>query len=349
MKILYLYSEIMPYNIPVLEEFVNEFKADVHVVHWDQKKLTPYKLPANLHVTFYRRSELNRPQLSELAININPDVIFVSGWMDKGYLPIVRHFRKKRIPVVAGFDDQWNGSLRQHIAAIIFPLILYKYFSHAWVAGPLQYEYARRIGFKKRSIMFNLYSADTKLFNNVYDKSRKYKKKFYPHRFLYVGRLEYIKGIKLLIDSWAKIKSKRKNWDLVIIGDGLLKALLKKEDGIILKNFMDQESFLEDILNSGCLILPSISEPWALVLHEFSAAGLPIICSDACGAAPIFVTNGFNGYVFKKNCLEDLEEKILRIINTTDEELFKMAEKSHLNGQKITPEISAASFMSILQ
>jgi hypothetical protein len=32
-KILYLYSEIVGYNIPVFKEYVNNYNAEVHVVH----------------------------------------------------------------------------------------------------------------------------------------------------------------------------------------------------------------------------------------------------------------------------------------------------------------------------
>ena len=97
----------------------------------------------------------------------------------------------------------------------------------------------------------------------------------------------------------------------------------------------------------GCFILPSRNEPWGLVLHEFAAAGFPIICSENCGAVPMFVINNFNGYTFTPNNTEDLENQMLKIINSSDEELLKKSLCSHTMGQRITPEITAANFLSL--
>ncbi len=62
---------------------------------------------------------------------------------------------------------------------------------------------------------------------------------------------------------------------------------------------MSQDVLIKEIQKSGCFILPSIFEPWAVVIHEFACAGLPIIATEVCGATPHFVINGFNGLSIK--------------------------------------------------
>jgi glycosyltransferase involved in cell wall biosynthesis len=349
MKILYLYSELMGYQIPILREYVTKYNAEVHVIHWDQKKITPYKPPAFSNIFYYNRSDYSVKQLKEFVIKINPDIIYISGWMDKGYLVAVRPLRKLGIPVVSGMDDIWLKTLRQRIASILFPPFRKLFFSHAWVAGPYQYEFAKRLGFKNNEIIHNCLSADIEIFNLVYKESIEKKKEKYPHRFFYAGRLESNKGIGILIQAWKGIRENKKDWELCIIGNGSLHDYVASNSEIITLDFMQPENLVREIENAGCYILPSIYERWGVVLHEFSAAGLPIICSSFCGSAPFFVTHNFNGYVFRTNNIEDLEKKMLRIIDSTDEELIKMSENSHLNGQKITPQMSAASFMSILE
>ena len=59
MKILFLYSEIGPYNIPVFQCLVRNHGAEVHVVCWDKHRLTPYVPPPIQGVMWYRRSELS--------------------------------------------------------------------------------------------------------------------------------------------------------------------------------------------------------------------------------------------------------------------------------------------------
>ncbi|WP_233708080.1 glycosyltransferase [Helicobacter bizzozeronii] len=45
------------------------------------------------------------------------------------------------------------------------------------------------------------------------------------------------------------------------------------------------------------LILPSLSEPWGLVVEEALAVGLPVFVSVACGAH-VLVQEGVNGFIF---------------------------------------------------
>lgn len=340
----------MGYQIPIFKEFVNTYNAEIDVMHWDHKKLTPYVPPEIDGVQYFNRSDFSLKQLKEFVIKSNPDIIYVSGWMDKGYLRAIRPLRKKGIPVVTAFDDIWFTTFRQRIASVLFPAIKNLFFSHAWVAGPYQYEYAKRLGFKNNEIIFNCLSADTEMFNTVYRESIIEKKENYPHQFLYIGRFENVKGIDILIKAWRNIKERNasKDWELTFIGNGSLYDSISHFPGIKIINFVQPEELAIEIKKYGCFILPSRFEPWALVLHEFAAAGFPIICSDVCGAAPVFVTANYNGYTFKINDVKDLEKQMLKIINSNDAELFSKANKSHRMGQKITPELSAASIISII-
>lgn len=340
----------MGYLIPVFKEFVSRYDSEVHVIHWDHKRQTPFVTPNIEGVNFYRRVDFSSKELQDFVFSINPDIIYISGWMDIGYLSAVRQMRKKGVPVVAGFDDIWFKTYRQRIASVIFPVFKTFFYSHAWVAGPYQYEFAKRLGFRNAEIIFNCLSADNNLFSIVYENSIIEKKDIYPHKFLFSGRFEKEKGIDLLVTAWNNINRNNlhKDWTLTLIGNGSLVEYLSSFSTINYIDFLQPQDLANEIKKYGCFILPSRFEPWALVLHEYAVAGFPIICSDTCGASPVFVTAGYNGYTFKTGNIEDLEKQMLKIINSSDQELIVMSEKSHQMGNKITPEISAASFMSIL-
>lgn len=151
-----------------------------------------------------------------------------------------------------------------------------------------------------------------------------------------------------MIQAWENLKDERKDWELCFIGNGSLKSYLIEQHDVIVKDFMQPENLITEIEYSGCFILPSREEPWALVLHEFSAAGLPIICSNVCGASTVFVIPKYNGFVFNLNVVYSLENKMREIINSSDQDLSIMSQNSHTLGQRITPEIVAASLLSVL-
>ena len=336
----------MGYQLPVFNEYITKYSAEVHVIHWDHKKLTPYKADNINKLFYYKRSDFSNKDLKNFVFNLSPNIVYISGWMDKGYLLSVRILKKKGVPIITGFDDIWWKTLKQRLASLIFPFIKNYFFSHAWVAGPYQYEFAKRLGFKNEEIIFNCLSADIKTYNNAFNIFKEKKHNKYPHRFLFVGRFEKRKGLDLLIKVWERIN--KKDWELYFIGNGTLYQYILNNKDIRVIDFLQPEELVKEIERFGCFILPSRFEPWALVLHEFSAAGLPIICSDICGAVPLFVTSGYNGYVFKSGNVNDLESQMEKIINSTDDELNAMSVKSHLMGQRITPEFVASSFISVL-
>lgn len=344
MKILYLYAELMGYQIPVFKEYVVSYQAEVHVIHWDNKKLTPYVPPVLSGVNYYKRSEYNTSSLKELVININPDIVYVSGWMDKGYLFVCKCLMKNNTPIVAGCDTQWKGNLRQVLGSVYFRMFLKNCYSHIWVAGPYQYEYARKLGFKRNEIIFNTLSANTDIYN--------FKNRITDHvnanNFLYVGNFRKTKGTDVLIDAFKKYKNNNGSWGLICVGNGEMESFLREVDGITTYGFKTPEEIIEIAASSKVFILPSKFDQWGLVAHEFCALGMPLILSDKVGSSPYYLIDGFNGFTFKNSSSEDLYEKMVILSQLSELQLRKMSFNSTQLGFRITPKIAAASFISAL-
>ena len=348
MKILYLYKEVMGYTLSTIKTLVQK-GVEVHVVCSDKNKQTPYKIPNLKNVYFYSRSKYTKKSLIEMVNVINPQISVVSGWVDKGYLHVAKNLRSQGKIVVCGLDGQWHSNPKQWLGYLLskFGFFL-NYFSHAWVAGIFQYEYAKKLGFSKKKIIYDLYSCDLKKFSASYKKNLKYKNNNYPRRFLYVGRYEQIKGLDILIEAWKSIYNERKGWELHFIGNGTLENKLKETSEVIVKSFMQPDKLLSEIADSGCFVLPSKFEPWGVVVHEFAAAGLPIIASDSVGSASAFVINGYNGYKYSSQNVEQLKSCLKKIIKKKDSELLYMAKKSNEVSKRISPETSANNLLSIL-
>ena len=155
------------------------------------------------------------------------------------------------------------------------------------------------------------------------------KERHYPHRFLYVGRLSWQKSIPLLISAWKDIQEKNTDWELVLIGNGNLKDSAEGYKNIKILNWLQPEDLHEEIKKSGCFIVPSHWEPWAVTVHEFCAAGMPMILSDKIGARTTFLIDNHNGYTFESKNLESLKNALLKVINDSDKNLFQMGKHSH--------------------
>ncbi|MDR2407376.1 MAG: hypothetical protein LBE13_04595, partial [Bacteroidales bacterium] len=74
MKILYLYSELMPYQLVVFKELVKNYSAEIVAIHWDKKKLTPSVLIEMDSVTYIPRSNFNtKKEILSFVEEVKPD------------------------------------------------------------------------------------------------------------------------------------------------------------------------------------------------------------------------------------------------------------------------------------
>ncbi|MCW5584360.1 MAG: glycosyltransferase family 4 protein [Gammaproteobacteria bacterium] len=343
-KIYILYAEAMPYVAAVWDVLAVRHQCHLIVVHWDKNKHTPYTFDSKSLLAFVRSQETIETLMDRLN-TFKPDVLYVSGRMDKDYLTVAHEAKTRGIPVVMGSDKQWHGGLKDYLAVLLQKYLYKPYFTHAWIPGSRQYAYANRVGFKAENILPDLLSGNIQLFNSFYhERDRQRTRK----DILFVGRLNKAKGILPLITVLARLRGDGiftgKLW---VLGNGTIKDKLLKNDWIIHEGFTNQQDMAKTVQNTAIFCLPSIKEPWGVVIHEMAAAGIPICCSDACGAATHFVKDGYNGRIFRAGNWTDLYSKLEWLIKLPLVELNQMGERGHQLAQLITPQSAALSLLSI--
>jgi glycosyltransferase involved in cell wall biosynthesis len=122
-----------------------------------------------------------------------------------------------------------------------------------------------------------------------------------PHdgrtRYLFVGRLIERKGLDVLLDAFARVDG----GELHIAGDGPLRPLAEaaaaRDPRIRIVGHLAGDALAQAYQDADALAVPSLYEPWGLVVHEGLARGLPVIVTDQVGAADDLVDPGVNGYV----------------------------------------------------
>jgi glycosyltransferase involved in cell wall biosynthesis len=126
----------------------------------------------------------------------------------------------------------------------------------------------------------------------------------------FVGQCIPRKGIDTLLRALSTLRLHE--WCLRIIGDGLqrerLEGLAKKLGVAKRVAFMGVKNNAEvrNILaGTDLLVLPSRFDGWGSVVNEALMSGVPVICSDHCGAADLIRTSGF-GETFQARSAEDL-------------------------------------------
>jgi glycogen synthase len=107
---------------------------------------------------------------------------------------------------------------------------------------------------------------------------------------LYVGRLTKQKGLHHLILAMKYIN----NAHLTIVGDGFLKEELKEltknlsiEHKITFKGYIEYNKIKNIYKKSDIFVLPSIYEPFGIVITEAISYGLAVISTQNCGACEL--------------------------------------------------------------
>jgi len=117
-------------------------------------------------------------------------------------------------------------------------------------------------------------------------------------RFLFVGRYAPVKGVSVLVKAYQLYRRQsREPWPLIVAGDGPLKPLFSGVPGIQDIGFVQTGQLPGVLAEAACLVLPSILEPWGVVIQEAVTAGLGVICTDECGAGDVFVQQEVNGII----------------------------------------------------
>ena len=144
--------------------------------------------------------------------------------------------------------------------------------------------------------------------------------------FLFVGRLEYIKGVHNLIEAFRK----NTQFDLLIAGDGAYRKTLEEQaSGVSNIQFMgrlSQDGLADLYRNALAVIVPSICyETFGIIIIEAFSYKTPVIVNDL-GALPEVVDDSDGGFVYRTE--EELVAAMTKI--AADPELRKeMGEKGH--------------------
>ncbi len=288
----------------------------------------------------YRYPEL--PDAAELLPRLRdfrPDVMLVASWHVPAYREICRALRGHTLRVCCT-DNPWVGSARQWLGVITSPFFVQRLFDAAFVPGDHQAKLVRRLGFSPERTWRGLFSCDHAAFAATLAQRHQQP---VPRSFLYVGRLDANKNsdkaIDVLRESYLAYRSQSPApWPLLIAGDGPLRHLLVGVAGVEMIGFVQPPQLPSTMLGAGCLLLPSRVEHWGVVLHEAASAGLPIICTSACGGAIHLVRNGYNGYVMNPGSTIELTEAMMRLSSQNETGLRKMGDASFLLSLQFTPQ-----------
>jgi glycosyltransferase involved in cell wall biosynthesis len=340
---VFLYTELAAYIFKCMETLAVH-GAEVHVMAYPVNPEAPFEFDlSSVSCHYYRRDHFDFKQLSGWLLERKPDVLVCSGWIDKDYVKLARIWRGRSRTVLA-LDNPYPKKAKGMLALWRARLRFKSAFQLAWVPGIPQVAYARAMGFSFEEISQGFYSADLQLFTEV---NRLRPEGQFAQRFLYVGRYVEFKGVKELWSAFAKMSGS--GWELHCAGTGAMYEERPEIPGLRHFGFVQPSDLDNFVADGGVFVLPSHHEPWGVVVHEMAAAGLPLICSSAVGAASAFLNEGVNGMTVTPQSAESLHAAMLKMTEKTVEELQEMGRQSAALAATLGPRQWAQTALALLQ
>ena len=347
MKVVVVFRELAPYILACLRETAAKSGSELLVLCLPVNPEAPFDFGAQPGLRLVDRSGFSSRQLEAQIRDARPDLVFIADWTSRSVLKAAWNLRKD-FTLATGFDNHWNGSMKQRMLAFGASLLFPRIFRHLFIPGKPQQTFAHKLGFKHRQITEGAYSADTDMFEQYAQACETSKTQRIPHRFLCVARYIPAKGLDMLWNAFAEAKAESgSDWELWCAGTGELWDQRMEHPAIRHLGFVQPEKMGPVIEETGVFVLPSIFEPWGVVVHEYAAAGFPLLLSEAVGAASAFLEDGQNGYLFEPGNQHSLKEALLRVMRTSDSDLAQMARNSRRLASANSPEIWALRFLSM--
>lgn len=146
-----------------------------------------------------------------------------------------------------------------------------------------------------------------------------------PVRFLSVARLEKSKGHEVALRAFAALVTDRglQNWEYRIAGKGPEECRLRnvvKDLGLAERVFflgwLEPDEVASQYHACDCLVHPSFTDPFPVVVLEAMASEMVVFGSSGCGSVKDRITDGINGYIHPPGSWKLLAEQLEIAVRT---------------------------------
>jgi glycosyltransferase involved in cell wall biosynthesis len=312
---------------------------------WPDRPLQPYEsvLPG-----FWLAWGQSRFHFNWHHINFQQyDAIILNGYQNS-IAQVLARIVPKEIPLIF-----WGEQLQSQFGGLkgllqkITSRVLQRCDAIAAIGSKAQTDYQRRYPDK---LVFNIpYYCDLTAFQqNIPERPRN------PVTIFFCGQMIYRKGVDVLLKAFEKLIQSGYQARLLLVGrEAELSEMLQLIDPKILPwieyaGFQPPERLPEFFHRADIFVLPSRYDGWGVVVNQALGAGLPLICSDAVGAAYDLLDSNING----NNVSVGDDVSLFKTLELYLQDISKIrvaSQASLLKSETWSPRFGSERWVSVLQ
>jgi len=177
-----------------------------------------------------------------------------------------------------------------------------------------------------------------------------------PMRLLYVGRLIELKGVVPFAQGLAQWATDHPGVPIEfwLAGDGVERRALEQ---LVLPPNLSMKLLgaltfkqLPEVYSQGdVLVLPTLTDEWALVVDEALAAGLPVVGSIYAQAVTDLVRPEHNGWRYDPREPAQLQRVLTEVFATSPAQLVRMSQEATRSVEHRTPAFAAEGLIQAIE
>jgi glycosyltransferase involved in cell wall biosynthesis len=257
------------------------------------------------------------------------DVLVIGGWSVFAAEAAIAWARLRKVPYLL-FSENHLREQRRLWVRTVKSIVLRQVVPPAsgWlVTGSLAREHALHYGARPDRITVFPNTVDVAAYRAVAERLRERRAEIrwelaIPDEslaILQVARLIRVKGVDESLEAVARARALTpRALHLVAAGEGELRPELERraaelELPMTFAGFRQGEALLECYAAADVFVLLSRRETWGIVVNEAAAFGLPLVLSDAVGAAADLLRPGENGELVRSGDIEGQARAIAKL------------------------------------
>jgi len=253
----------------------------------------------------YRRlfSKKNKARDWSLVHRVTPVTLSAPSWFCRSELPVVLGPLNSGLSDPPGFEQMIDhetkslSHLARRTAHYLDALLGSNRRAKRILVGTTTTLKALPAKYHHKSTVLSENGVDLELFHCGRVQSCATKENGDSLKVLFVGRLQRVKAVNLLLDAVAKLRTDHIPVELTIIGDGSMRQAWQTQalelgisDAVTFAGAQPQQTVARAMAACDVFCLPSVRESGGAVLLEAMACGRPVIALDFGGPSD-FVTD----------------------------------------------------------
>lgn len=169
------------------------------------------------------------------------------------------------------------------------------------------------------------------------------------NQIIFVGRYTIQKGVHELFVIWDYVYKRHPDWHLNLYGTGELRDYVLYNATHSHKNIHHHEpdNHIHDrYIENTILVMPSVYEPFGLVLIEAMSCGLPVVAYDDLVGPKSIIKDHYDGFLIPNRDISLFGEKVCQLIESKELRI-KMGRNAIKSSLRYSPSVVMPKWNSL--